>query len=118
MVKDMNTDDFKNLIFDFTNEKEWVYLGTIPSIIKFGADWCGPCKMIDPILDQLSEEYGEKIDIYKIDIENENALANAFNIKSIPSVLFIPMEGQPQMMVGGLPKEKFTDGIKEILKVT
>lgn len=118
MVEILTTEDFKNKIFDFENEKEWVFLGNKPVILDFYADWCGACKMIAPVLEALCEEYGDKIDIYKINVEDEAQLAGAFAIKSIPSVLFIPMEGQPEMMVGGLPKEKFVEGIREILKVT
>lgn len=117
MVTNLTTQDFKDKIFNFENEKEWVYLGDKPSIIKFGAEWCGPCKAISPILNSLSEEYEGKLDIYDIDIEDNNELAKAFSINSVPSVLFIPMSGQPQMLVGGLPKEKFKASITEILKI-
>lgn len=118
MVENLTTENFKNKIFDFENKKEWVYIGSKPSIIKFGAEWCQPCKTIDPILNELSEEYTGKLNIYKIDIENEPKLAKAFSIKSIPTILFIPMNGQPQIMIGGLPKEKFKKGITDILQIT
>jgi len=117
MVKEINTEDFKKLVFDFKNEKEWVFLGDKPAILQFSALWCGPCKQITPIVEDLSNEYEDKIDIYKIDVDNNPELSSAFSIRSIPSILFIPMDGQPQLMVGGLPKEKFKQGIKEILQI-
>lgn len=118
MVEKLTTEDFKNKIFDFENEKEWVFLGSKPVILDFMASWCNPCKQIAPILETLSEEYDGKIDIFSINVEDEPALAKSFSVKSVPSILFIPMDGQPQMMVGGLPKQKFEAGINEILKIT
>lgn len=117
MVENLTTQSFKDKIFDFENEKVWVYQNDKPAIIDFFAEWCSPCKMIAPILEELSEEYDGKVDIFKIDTEQQQELAGAFGISSIPSILFIPMEGQPQMMVGGLPKEKFKQGIKDVLNV-
>jgi thioredoxin len=118
MVKEINSKEFKELIFDYTNEKEWVFLGNKPAVICWSALWCGPCKMIAPVLEELSKEFENKIDIYKIDVDKKSELASTFSIRSIPSVLFIPMNGQPQMSVGGLPKEKFKSLILEILNQT
>ena len=111
MAEHLTIDTFKEKVFDFEAEKEWKYKGERPAIIDFYADWCGPCKMIAPIVETLSKEYAGKVDIYKIDTEDQQELAGMFGIRSIPSVLFIPMEGQPQMSVGALPKSAFEDVI-------
>jgi thioredoxin len=97
------------------NPKEWKYLGDKPAIIDFYADWCGPCKMIAPILEELAEEYDGQIYVYKINTEQEQELSAAFGIRSIPTILFVPMEGQPQMSQGALPKSSFVDAINKVL---
>lgn len=101
----LTTEKFKTDIFDYTTEKEWNYKGNLPAIIDFYADWCGPCKMVAPILEELSKEYKDKLVIYKVDTEVEQELAAVFRIMSIPSILFIPAEGQPMMQKGALPKQ-------------
>ncbi|MGA2822613.1 MAG: thioredoxin [Bacteroidales bacterium] len=106
---------FLSKVFNYEVNKEWKFEGELPAIIDFYADWCGPCKMIAPILEELSKEYNGKINIYKIDTEAEQELAVAFNIRSIPSMLFIPMNGQPQMAVGALPKIALKNAISEVL---
>ena len=97
------------------NPQEWTYLGDKPCIIDFYADWCGPCKMVAPILEELAEEYKDDIYIYKVDTEAEQELAAAFGIRSIPSLLFCPMGEQPQMAQGALPKDGFKQAIDEVL---
>ncbi|MFM2292776.1 MAG: hypothetical protein RIS29_2589 [Bacteroidota bacterium] len=97
------------------NPTEWVYLGDKPCIIDFYANWCGPCKMVAPILEELSDEYKEQIYIYKVNTEEEQELAGAFGIRSIPSILFCPMGEQPQMAAGALPKATFKQAIHEVL---
>jgi thioredoxin len=97
------------------NPTEWKYLGDKPCIIDFYADWCGPCKAVAPILEELAKEYDGQIYIYKIDTEKEQELAGAFGIRSIPSILFCPMNEQPQMAQGALPKETFRKAIDEVL---
>lgn len=99
------------------NPNEWKYLGEVPCIIDFYADWCGPCKAVAPILEELAAEYGDKLIIYKIDTEAERDLAADFGIRSIPTILFVPMEGAPQTAQGALPKASFKEAIKDILKV-
>ena len=94
---------------------KWVYLGDKPCLIDFYADWCGPCKMVAPILEELAAEYEGEIYIYKIDTEAEQELAAAFGIRSIPSILFCPMGEEPQMAQGALPKDGFRQAIKEVL---
>jgi thioredoxin 1 len=113
----LTKETFKEKIFDFETEKEWKYKGDKPCIIDFYADWCGPCKMVSPILEELSKEYQGKVDIYKIDTDKEQDLAGAFGIVSIPSILFVPVEGQPQMSAGALPKSSFLNAIKTIFNV-
>lgn len=100
----MTTETFKNEVFDYTTEKEWKFKGQVPAIIDFYADWCGPCKMVAPILEELSDEYRDQLVIYKVDTGEEMELASVFGIRSIPSILFIPSEGQPMMQAGALPK--------------
>ncbi|WP_373016925.1 thioredoxin [Muriicola sp.] len=111
----LTTEQFKEEIFDYTKEKDWNYKGDKPAIIDFYADWCGPCKMVAPILEELSEEHPEMV-IYKVDTEVERELSAVFQIRSIPSMLFIPMEKQPMMQAGALPKHVLQEVIqKELL---
>ena len=117
-MEHLTKETFTEKVFDYQNEKEWKFLGDKPAIIDFYADWCGPCKMVSPILDELSKEYEGKVDIYKIDTEQQQELAAAFGIRSIPSILFVPAEGQPQMAMGALPKEAFKQAIEEVLNVS
>ncbi len=98
-----------------TNPAEWKYLGDKPCIIDFYADWCGPCKMVAPIFEELSKEYADDIYIYKVDTEAEQELSAVFNIRSIPSILFCPMEGAPQMAAGALPKQTLINAIEDVL---
>ncbi len=108
---------FLDEIFDYTKEKEWNYKDSVPAIIDFYADWCGPCKMVAPILEELSETYDGKVKIYKLDTEAERELAGVFGIRSIPSILFIPVGGKPMMQVGALPKSTLIDVIEKELLV-
>jgi thioredoxin len=109
---------FKDEIFDYTTQKEWNYKGEKPAIIDFYADWCAPCKMVAPILEELSDEHPDVI-IYKVDTEVEQELSAVFQIRSIPSILFIPMDRQPMMQAGALPKNALEEVISnELLNVT
>ncbi|TWP22980.1 thioredoxin [Apibacter muscae] len=112
----LNIEDFKVKIMDYQNNPDqWKFLGNKPAIIDFYADWCGPCKMVTPILEELAAEYEGKIDVYKVDTEKEQELAAMFGIRSIPSLLFIPMDGEPQMVQGAISKKDFENIIKEII---
>ncbi len=113
----LTKESFLTKVFDYENNQEWNYQGDKPAIIDFYADWCGPCKMVAPIVEELSEEYAGLVDIYKIDTEAEQELAAVFGIRSIPSILFIPVDGQPQMAAGALPKTQFVKLIEEKLGV-
>jgi thioredoxin 1 len=116
-LEHLTKETFLAKVFNFEANKEWKFEGNLPAIIDFYADWCGPCKMVAPILEELSTEYSGKLNIYKIDTEAEQELAAAFGIRSIPSMLFIPLEGQPQMAVGALPKDALKNAITEVLMV-
>lgn len=108
--------DFLKKVMDYeTNPNEWKYLGDKPAIIDFYASWCGPCKMVAPILEELAEEYDGQIYIYKVNTEEEQELAGLFGIRSIPSILFIPMGEQPQMATGAMPKSSFKEAIDKVL---
>ncbi|HNT97776.1 MAG TPA: thioredoxin [Elusimicrobiales bacterium] len=113
----INTDTFKAKVFDFARSKEWKFAGERPCIVDFYADWCGPCKMLAPVLEELSEKYAGKLDIYKVNTDQEQELAASFGIQSIPSLLFVPMTGKPQMAQGLLPKEELEKVIGEVLGV-
>ena len=113
----LSKETFKDKVFDYETEKEWNFRGNKPAIIDFYADWCGPCKMVSPILEQLSKEYDGLVDIYKIDTEQEQELSQVFGIRSIPSILFVPANDKPQMAVGALPKDGFIKAIDEVLGV-
>lgn len=117
MTQNLTKDTFLEKVFNYEINKEWKFQGDKPCIIDFYADWCGPCKMVSPILEELSKEYEGKIDFYKVDTEKEGELAAVFGIRSIPSLLFVPKEGQPQMAVGALPRETFEMAFKEVLGV-
>ena len=115
MVKKITTVEFKTLIFDYTHGGEWKFVGDKPAIIDFYADWCKPCKMMSPGYEELSEQYQGFMDFYKIDVDNNNDLAREFQISSIPSTLFIPLNGMPEMAVGALPKADIEDAIKRFI---
>jgi thioredoxin len=117
MTEHLTTEEFKQKVFNWDENSEWKYEGDLPAIIDFYADWCGPCKMVAPILEELSDEYEGKLHIYKVDTDKEQELAMAFGIQSIPSILFIPTDEKPQMAAGALPKEQLQQVIKEVLKV-
>lgn len=117
MVQHLTAEEFKQKVFNYEVNKEWKFEGEKPAMIDFYADWCGPCKIVAPILEELSGEYDGKIDIYKVNTEEERELSSVFGIQSIPSLLFIPKEGQPQMAMGALPKDTFKRAFKEVLDI-
>lgn len=117
-LEHLTLDTFKEKVFNFEANKDWKFEGKAPAIVDFYADWCSPCKMVAPILEELQTAYGSKLNIYKVNTEEQRELAGVFGIQSIPSLLFIPMEGQPQMAQGALPKATFVSAIEDVLKVT
>ena len=111
----LTTQDFKDKIFDYEQESEWKYKGTVPAIIDFYADWCGPCKAVAPVLEELAIEYDGQLVIYKLDTDKEVELSSVFGIQSIPTFLFIPVDGNPMMQKGAIPKNAFKQVIEERL---
>lgn len=112
----LSKSDFLTKVANYeTTPNEWKYLGDKPAIVDFYASWCGPCKTIAPIFEELAAEYGDQIYIYKVDTEEEQELAAAFGIRSIPTLLFIPMDGEPQMAQGAMPKASFKEAIEKVL---
>lgn len=116
-MEHLTKDTFLTKVFNYEKNPEWKFEGELPCLIDFYADWCSPCKMVAPILEELSKEYNGKINIYKIDTEAQQELAAAFGIRSIPSLLFCPKEGQPQMAMGALPKQSLIEAIENVLLV-
>lgn len=116
-LEHLTEDTFKEKVFNFEQNKEWKFEGELPVIVDFYADWCGPCKMVAPVLEELQDEYNGKLNIYKINTDDQQKLAGMFGIQSIPSILFIPKDGQPQMAQGALPKDSFKQAITDVLKI-
>ena len=108
---------FLQLIFDYEKETQWHYKGEMPAIIDFYADWCGPCRMLAPVLEELQKEYAGKLQIYKVDTQTERELSGALGIQSLPTVLFIPAKGDPQALLGFRAKEDLKKIIAQFLKV-
>ena len=113
----LTKETFLEKVFDYENNEEWNYKGAVPCIIDFYADWCGPCKMVAPIMEELSKEYSGSVNIYKIDTDEQTELAEIFGIRSIPSVLFCPVSEQPRMAVGAMPKESYIQAIQDIFGI-
>jgi thioredoxin len=114
-MEHLTKETFFEKVFNYEVNKDWKFEGDLPCIIDFYADWCQPCKIISPILEELAEEYKGKINIYKVNTEAETELAAAFGIRSIPSLLFCPKDGSPQMAMGALPKEQLKKAISDVL---
>jgi len=117
LVESLTKDSFLQKIFNYEQNKEWKFEGKLPCIIDFYADWCAPCKMVEPILQKLAQEYQGKLNIYRVDTQAEQELAATFGIQSIPSMLFVPLNDKPQMAIGALPEKTLKKTIKEVLKV-
>ena len=117
MIEHLTKETFLNKVFNYEKNKEWKYEGEKPCIIDFYADWCGPCKVVAPVLEDLANDFDGKIIVFKVDTEAEQELASVFGIRSIPSFLFVPADGQPQMALGALPKETFVKAFKDVLGV-
>lgn len=115
MVTELNKEIFEEKIADLNGE--FNFKGDKPVIIDWFAEWCGPCKMVAPVVEELSEQHSGKIDFYKLDTDEHGELAEMFGIQSLPSILFIPMEGQPQMAIGAMPKDSFDEAIKQIFGI-
>lgn len=116
-LEHLSTATFKEKVFNYETSKEWKFEGELPCVIDFYADWCAPCKMVAPVLEELATEYDGKLNIYKVDTEAERELAGVFGIQSIPSILFVPVEGQPAMAQGALPKDSLKQAFSDVMKV-
>ena len=117
MIEHLTKETFLNKIFNYEKNKEWKFEGEKPCIIDFYADWCGPCKVVSPVLEELAKDFDGKINVFKVDTEEEQELASVFGIRSIPSFLFVPEKGQPQMAMGALPKDTFIKAFRDVLGV-
>ncbi|HAH25382.1 MAG TPA: thioredoxin [Prolixibacteraceae bacterium] len=113
----LTNDQFKKMVFDYKVNKEWKYLGDKPAIIDFYADWCGPCRMMAPRLEEISKEYAGKLIVYKVDTDKEQQLSASLGIQSLPTLLFIPQNGKPQASLGLIPKESLLKAIHEVLLI-
>jgi thioredoxin len=117
MTEHLTKDTFVTKVFDYEKNAEWSFAGDAPAIVDFWAEWCGPCKMISPVLDEIAKEYDGKLNVYKVNVDEEADVASAFGIQSIPSLLFIPMNEKPRLAVGALPKAGIMKLVKDVLKV-
>lgn len=117
MIEHLNYKSFREKIYDFESNHKWKYEGKVPCLIDFYASSCDPCQKVDPLLDELSAEYKGKITIYKVDTEKEIDLKALFHVQSIPSLLFVPLKGTPQIAFGALPRESFVRAFTNLLKV-
>lgn len=116
-MEQLSKETFLQKVFDYENNNEWKFQGAKPCIIDFYADWCGPCKVVSPILEELSKEYEGLVDFYKVDTDVEKELAVVFNIRSIPSILFCPVNDNPRFAVGTMPKEAFVRAIEDLFNI-
>jgi thioredoxin 1 len=106
MSEHLNKQSFRDKVFNYKKNNEWQFEGKLPALVDFWAPWCGPCRMVGPVIDELSQEYAGKVNFYKVNTEEEQEIAGMFGIQSIPSLLFIPLKGEPKMALGALPKKE------------
>jgi thioredoxin 1 len=114
-VSQLTDETFKKLVFNYDINKEWRYEGSQPAIIDFYADWCPPCRQLSPLVEEIAKEYKGKIVVYKINTDNEKALAQTLGISGLPTLLFIPANGKPQVTVGLIPRETLIETVNEVL---
>ncbi len=117
MTEHLDGEAFKKKVFDWEKNKEWAYSGELPAVVDFYAEWCGPCKVLGPILEDLSGKYEGRVSMFKVDIDKEPELAGLFGVQSVPTLLFIPKEGSPRMALGALPKQHLEKVMAEVLLV-
>ena len=116
-AKHLDKSEFLNKVVNYEeNPNEWKFLGDKPAVIDFYAEWCGPCKRLSPVLEELAETYDGKVDIYKINVDEQEELAQVFGVQSIPTLIFVPLKELPQRAQGALPKNVLVDAIEDLLK--
>jgi len=113
----LTNESFKQKVFNYQLNKEWKYEGSLPAIVDFYASWCGPCRTLSPRVEEIAKEYEGKIVVYKVDTDAEQILSQSMGIESLPTLLFIPLKGKPQMTMGALPKESLVKAVNEVLLV-
>lgn len=116
-MENLTLETFKTKIFNFEKSETWAYVGARPAIIDFYADWCGPCRQLAPVLEEVAQDYSGKVDIYKVNTETDPELSALFGVRGIPAILFVPMQGEPAMASGFMPKESFQNAIKELFGI-
>ncbi len=117
-VQELTAETFKQKVMNYDiHPNEWIFEGGRPAIIDFYATWCGPCKQTAPIVEKLAEDYAGRIDVYKVDVDQQQELAAFFGVQSIPTILFIPKEGTPQRVSGAMPRSGFDEAIKQVFKM-
>ncbi|MBS3172448.1 thioredoxin [Candidatus Woesearchaeota archaeon] len=115
MTEKLKSKDFQERVFDYQKENQWKFKGKIPAIIDFYADWCGPCQMVAPVLERISEKYKGKINVYKVNVDEEIELAHHFQIRSIPTMLFIPIDSKPIGKMGFMSEQQIEKSIQDDL---
>jgi thioredoxin len=118
MAEQLTKETFLQKVFNYEQNNDWQFAGELPAVIDFWAPWCGPCRTVGPIIEELSNEYAGKVNFYKVNVDDEQELAGVFGVRSIPSLLFVPKTGKPKMSVGALPKDALKDAVEnELLAV-
>jgi thioredoxin 1 len=113
----LTNETFQQKVFNYKLNKQWKYEGNLPAIVDFYANWCGPCRQLSPRIEEIAKEYAGKIVVYKVDTDQEKLLSQSLGITSLPTLLFIPVKGQPQATMGALPKETLVKAVQEVLLV-
>lgn len=116
-METLNIEEFKKKVFNYDGGPTWKFEGNLPAIVDFYADWCGPCRMQTPVLEEISKEFEGKIRVYKVDTQATPELASIFRIRGIPALLFIPKDGKPSLSSGFMPKEHLKQAISELLGI-
>lgn len=116
-VVQLTNEAFKKMVFNYEKSKDWKFEGSKPAIIDFYADWCPPCRQLSPLVEEIAKEYSGRIDVYKVDTDKETTLAQALGITNLPTLLFVPAKGRPQVTMGAIPKDSLVKAINEILLI-
>jgi thioredoxin 1 len=117
-MENLNLESFKLKVYDYEKSKDWKFNGVRPAIIDFYADWCAPCHSLAPVFEEVSHDFAGRIDFYKINTETEPELATLFGVRGIPAIFFLPMDGEPAMSAGFMPRESFHKAIADIFQIT